>query len=211
MRKFISGLIAGLLVGLLLSGSVAFAGSPIKLVINGKQVFCDSPPQIINGRVMVPARNVAESLGATVSWDAANKTVIVNSIGNTPSQQPSSKDAEKTEFLKISAEADALIAKYEAKLEGSISESECDAIKAEFKAMGTKLHTWGQLSQYTTVKNLYIDALEYLHKACMNKAFVNDKYVGKEAKDSLDTNYHNFTIKKNQITGEKTRLQKLGY
>lgn len=206
MRKFSLGLVSGLLVGLLLSGSIALAGSPIKLVINGKQAVCDSPPQIIGGRVMVPARNVAESLGATVSWDAANQSVIITSKVTAPTDNP-----EKAEFLKISAEADALIAKYEGKLEGSISESEYKAIRAEIETMGARLYKWGELFQYTTIKNLYIDALEYLGKACVNKAFVNDKYVGREAKSNLDANLHNFTIIKNQIEGEKARLQKLGY
>ncbi len=206
MRKFSLGLVSGLLVGLLLSGSIAFAGSPIKLIVNGRQVVCDSPPQIINGRVMVPARNVAESLGATVKWDAANQSVIITSKVTTPADNP-----EKAEFLKISAEADALIAKYETRLEGSISESEIGSIRSEIETMGARLYKWGELSRYTTIKSLYIDALEYLGKACINKAFVNDEYVGKEAQNNLNTNLHNFKIKKNQIEGEKTRLQKLGY
>lgn len=206
MRKFSLGLVSGLLVGLLLSGSIALAGSPIKLIINGRQVVCDSPPQIINGRVMVPARNVAESLGATVKWDAANQSVIITSKVTATTDNP-----EKAEFLKISAEADALIAKYETRLEGSISESEIGSIRSEIETMGARLYKWGELSRYTTIKNLYIDALEYLGKACINKAFVNDEYVGKEAQNNLNTNLHNFKIKKNQIEGEKTRLQKLGY
>jgi hypothetical protein len=198
--------VSGLLVGLLLSGSIAFAGSPIKLIVNGRQVVCDSPPQIINGRVMVPARNVAEPLGATVKWDAANQSVIITSKVTATTDNP-----EKAEFLKISAEADALIAKYETRLEGSISESEIGSIRSEIETMGARLYKWGELSRYTTIKSLYIDALEYLGKACINKAFVNDEYVGKEAQNNLNTNLHNFKIKKNQIEGEKTRLQKLGY
>lgn len=82
MKRFSAGLIAGILVGLLV-GMAGFAGasSPIRLLINGKYVQCDVPPQNINGRVMVPARYVAEGLGATVSWDQANQTVIVNGPG----------------------------------------------------------------------------------------------------------------------------------
>lgn len=36
-------------------------------------------PQNINGRVMVPARFIAEPLGASVSWDSVNRRVIINS------------------------------------------------------------------------------------------------------------------------------------
>jgi len=49
---------------------------------NGKQVLIDPQnknvvPEIINGRTMVPVRFVAESLGATVSWDEKTKTITI--------------------------------------------------------------------------------------------------------------------------------------
>jgi len=37
----------------------------------------DAPAKIINGRVMVPVRFIAESLGCTVSWDADTKTISI--------------------------------------------------------------------------------------------------------------------------------------
>jgi len=49
----------------------ALAASPIKLVINGREIKPDVPPQLINGRTMVPVRWVAETLGAEVEWDKA--------------------------------------------------------------------------------------------------------------------------------------------
>lgn len=48
---------------------MAFAADPIKLIINGKEIKPDVPPQLINGRTMVPIKWVAESLGADVQWD----------------------------------------------------------------------------------------------------------------------------------------------
>lgn len=45
----------------------------------------DSPATIINGSTYVPARFVAESLGANVSWNADSQTVIV-SASETPQQ-----------------------------------------------------------------------------------------------------------------------------
>jgi len=54
--------------------------SPIKLIINGQEIQCDVPPQNINGRVLVPAMFVAESLGASVAWDAANNAVVITSV-----------------------------------------------------------------------------------------------------------------------------------
>ncbi|MGI6553132.1 MAG: copper amine oxidase N-terminal domain-containing protein [Bacillota bacterium] len=55
--------------------AVAVASPDIKLIINGKEIETDVPPQMINGRVMVPARFVAEPLGATVEWK--DNTVII--------------------------------------------------------------------------------------------------------------------------------------
>lgn len=47
----------------------------IKVVINGQIVNFDVPPQVINGRTLVPFRKIFETLGATVEWDPATKTV----------------------------------------------------------------------------------------------------------------------------------------
>lgn len=67
---------------LLLIGSViALAGSPIKLMVNGRTIQSDVDPMLVNGRTMVPIRVVAEALGANVTWDEATNTVIID--GNT--------------------------------------------------------------------------------------------------------------------------------
>lgn len=47
----------------------------ISIVIDGKPQTYDTMPVIINDRVLVPMRGIFESLGATVEWDAATKTV----------------------------------------------------------------------------------------------------------------------------------------
>lgn len=83
MKKFTKGLLSGLCIGLTISFSaIAFASQPIKLIINGREIQCDVPPQNINGRVLVPARFVAEPLGASVEWDGAKNEVRVNSEKN---------------------------------------------------------------------------------------------------------------------------------
>jgi hypothetical protein len=49
-----------------------------KVSINdGGEVESDVPAQIINGRTMVPLRVLSESIGATVEWDNATRTVTV--------------------------------------------------------------------------------------------------------------------------------------
>ncbi len=42
-----------------------------------KSVVCDVPPQIINGRTLVPARAIAECTGYKVDWDNSTQTVII--------------------------------------------------------------------------------------------------------------------------------------
>jgi|GEM_PF-6650611 len=47
-------------------------------VRNGAYVLCDVEARLIGERTMIPTRAFAESIGAEVSWDHANKTVIIN-------------------------------------------------------------------------------------------------------------------------------------
>ncbi len=46
-------------------------------VVNNKMVVLDVPAKLIEGRTMVPVRFIAESLGANVSWDNSNRTVVI--------------------------------------------------------------------------------------------------------------------------------------
>ena len=58
--------------------TVGFAASPIKLIVNGQEIKPDVPPQLINGRTIVPVRCVAEALGADVQWDEQQRIVRVD-------------------------------------------------------------------------------------------------------------------------------------
>jgi len=53
----------------------AIAEDNIKVLLNGTELLFDVPPQINNGRTMVPMRKIFESLGAEVEWDGATKTI----------------------------------------------------------------------------------------------------------------------------------------
>ncbi|MDI9480078.1 MAG: copper amine oxidase N-terminal domain-containing protein, partial [Bacillota bacterium] len=46
------------------------------LTVNGSAVTMDVAPEISNSRTMLPARFLAEALGATVGWDPATRTVV---------------------------------------------------------------------------------------------------------------------------------------
>jgi len=47
------------------------------LMINDKPVLMDVLPQVNNGRLMLPARWVAEAFGAIVTWDEPTQTVVI--------------------------------------------------------------------------------------------------------------------------------------
>lgn len=49
-------------------------------VINGQNLMLDVPPQIIGDRAFVPARLIAESLGASVEWDGVGNQVIISDM-----------------------------------------------------------------------------------------------------------------------------------
>ncbi len=48
-----------------------------KIISNTKTIETDVAPQIINGRLMIPLRAVAESADVQVEWDSATKTVNI--------------------------------------------------------------------------------------------------------------------------------------
>ena len=62
----------------------------IAVVLDGKQVFFDVPPQIINDRTLVSARFAAEAFGGKVSWDGATRTVYMQSAAAMPVSEKSS-------------------------------------------------------------------------------------------------------------------------
>lgn len=77
MKKFVAGLVIGLLIA---TAGVGFAANEtIRIFVNNQEVVPDVPPVIIDGRVMIPARFIAEPLGATVEWDEIANTITITS------------------------------------------------------------------------------------------------------------------------------------
>ncbi len=69
-----------ILVALIFSVSVfSLADSDISLVINGKKANCDVPPEIVNGRTMVPVRVLFEYYNADVSWNEILRQAVIKS------------------------------------------------------------------------------------------------------------------------------------
>ncbi|MGV3618919.1 MAG: copper amine oxidase N-terminal domain-containing protein [Fimbriimonas sp.] len=56
---------------------IAPADGEIKINVNGQRVFTHlAPPQMIDGRVLVPIRGVLEKLGVKVEWHAQERAVV---------------------------------------------------------------------------------------------------------------------------------------
>ena len=52
------------------------AQSDITVTIDGVKVKFDVPPQIVEGRTLVPMRKIFESLGAKVTWIESDRSII---------------------------------------------------------------------------------------------------------------------------------------
>lgn len=98
-------IILGMLIGMFIPCTAVFAQSQIKLIVNGQTVQGEAQPQILNGKLYVPARALAEALGANVAWNAQENTVTISSngvkqtaISNSVTQnEPSNIEPSKTE------------------------------------------------------------------------------------------------------------------
>ncbi|MEW6172953.1 MAG: stalk domain-containing protein [Bacillota bacterium] len=76
MRRWLFGVLA--VVTLLALGlASATAAQNIRILVNGKEIVSDVPPQVVKGRALVPLRVISEALGADVSWGDTSNTVTV--------------------------------------------------------------------------------------------------------------------------------------
>ena len=97
MKKFIS---VFAVIIMLFSFGVS-ADSIVNVNLDGKILFFDQYPVIIEGSTLVPMRKIFEELGATVLWDEKSKTATSTSDGTTVEIQIDSSvmrinDTEKT-------------------------------------------------------------------------------------------------------------------
>lgn len=83
-RKFLLGAgalaagaaVAGGAAGLALPKG-ALAGQGVRILVNGREVVGPIPARIENNYTLAPVRAVAESMGATVLWEGATRTVKI--------------------------------------------------------------------------------------------------------------------------------------
>ncbi|MDR1641450.1 MAG: CAP domain-containing protein [Clostridiales bacterium] len=65
--------IAVLLLAFVIAPTNGFGDPGIKVFVTGVQAIFDVPPAVVNDRIMIPVRTIAEMLGATTYWDGALK------------------------------------------------------------------------------------------------------------------------------------------
>lgn len=75
MKKLVS-LIIAIITICTASFSVSADSNDIKVLLNGTELSFDVPPQIIDGRTMVPVRKIFEAQGASVDWIEEKNLVI---------------------------------------------------------------------------------------------------------------------------------------
>lgn len=74
MKKILSTLAV---ISMLSVGSIANAAAPISIFVKDKEIQSTVAPILEEGRVLVPIRVIAESLGAKVTWEQKNNTVTI--------------------------------------------------------------------------------------------------------------------------------------
>lgn len=76
MKKLLSVLIAAVMSVTMLFGTAAVqAENDIKVLLDGKEIAFDVPPQIFEDFTFVPMRAIFEALGATVEWDGEARSI----------------------------------------------------------------------------------------------------------------------------------------
>ena len=99
MRKTLFVLISMLIFAC--TPAVARASDDIRIFVNGIQVFSDVPPQLINGRTMIPIRAVSEALGAEVTWDNSTRSVKITNNKEADNNKVIDNDTANNETNKI--------------------------------------------------------------------------------------------------------------
>ncbi|WP_201318641.1 DL-endopeptidase inhibitor IseA family protein [Paenibacillus sp. EPM92] len=148
-KSFVSGMVLG---SVLFSGISYAAPKVVKLVVNGNDIHSEVAPQIIDGSTMIPARALAEALGARVFWDEDNQTVVVE---NEEYRRLQRKQADISERDAAGLAADAQHHFWQMMIGGGgdHKDGSFDVKGNDYRWMGTELDT----------KTKYIEYLELLY------------------------------------------------
>lgn len=114
MKKMLVSLITFVLVAGMSLFVYAQSENIVKLMVgkkeatvNGKTVLLDVPPQIVNGRTLVPLRFIAEALGAKIDFESKTQTITIT-MKNIESLE--------TQISELNKQIDSLKADYSTKI-----------------------------------------------------------------------------------------------
>lgn len=176
-KQFISGVIVG---GLLLSGGNVLANNSslpsvtnwVKYKFNGEEKQLSSEYTTLNyeGHTYVPARFIAEELGAEVDWDDNTKTVLINK--ETVIQEcPECPQQQEQKEEKVEKDYEAL----------PVSKT-IDGVRVEIYSV-EQTHEYTKF--YLTVKNTTENLIQLNQEAGSLKTDENELYEHKDIKGSL--------------------------
>lgn len=74
MKKVISVVLSAFMM--IISFTAVHCEDNVKVTLDGKEIAFDVPPQIIDGRTLVPMRAIFEALGAEVDWNGELQHII---------------------------------------------------------------------------------------------------------------------------------------
>lgn len=83
MKKIISCMLSVLLMLSTSIGVGISASEEIQVEIDGKVIEFDVPPEIVDGRTMVPVRKIFEEIGALVKWNGETQTISARKSSKT--------------------------------------------------------------------------------------------------------------------------------
>ncbi len=199
MKRFIAGLLTGAMLTL---GMPVFAAGTIKLIVNGKEVIPNVPPQIINGTVMVPVRFVSEALGAKVEWDSTRNAVIITSQqpAIAPAQQPSVVSENKAQvWIKIEKTNSTI--QQMLNVIGNPSKSELSTVMTALYDRYQEIQTWNTIN-YATLRTLYLEAIDHARLVVFYEQN-QDKVKATQSLGALKTTYQyiNLEVQKLKALG----------
>nr|WP_275984109.1 DL-endopeptidase inhibitor IseA family protein [Paenibacillus hamazuiensis] len=139
------------------------------MIVDGKEVQTEAPPQIIDGSTMIPARGLAEALGARVEWDEANKAVVVTSEAYGKFAAAELGDLQAKELLAAAQSAYWHVANGGTIPEGPVQAFVPEGEKTEYRWLGSDIDT----------KTKYADYLKKVFTAGQVDDFINSQLKSK--------------------------------
>lgn len=79
--KRLCSLLLSIVVTLSCASITAIASDDVNVILDGEILEFDVPPQIIDGRTLVPLRKIFEELDMVVDWDGDTQTVSADKLG----------------------------------------------------------------------------------------------------------------------------------